>query len=121
MCETNPQAILDDDGFLSRGADYRSFEAALNLSRSLFSDQFIAYEYDPLATYFLGHEITIGVLERFNFAAERVIETVVRSKQFDYAHAQCTASKPLLRKRAGRERCAPSGDGNVHVAFAGNS
>lgn len=81
------QAILDDDGFLSRERGYHGFGAAPNLSRSLFSDDFITDEYDPLRTHFLGDEITIGVLERFNAAAERVIEAAVRSKRFNYARS----------------------------------
>jgi hypothetical protein len=84
------QAILLDEGIMSREVSYQGFGTAPVLSDTLFADQFIVARYDPLQTYFRSEEITPSVLKRFNAAAERCFLTMIGRNHI--AHCQAANS-----------------------------
>lgn len=80
------QAILLDEGIMSREVSYQGFGTAPVLSDALFADGFIVDRYDPLETYFRSEEITHSVLRRFNAAAERCFLTMIKPKHVTYSY-----------------------------------
>ncbi|MEY9592129.1 hypothetical protein ABIA06_004420 [Bradyrhizobium yuanmingense] len=83
------QAIMCDESLVAREVGYSGFRAAPFLSESLFSDQFILTRYNPFQSFSAASadEITPEALGRFNDAAERCFDTLIREKECDFVYA----------------------------------
>jgi hypothetical protein len=97
--ELASQAILSDDGIMTREADYHGFAEAPLLSDALFSEPFIVNRYDPLGSFLYGDQITGSVLKRFNKAAIRCYECIIEEREF--RHARTAFSIERIYKSAG--------------------
>jgi hypothetical protein len=82
------QAILRDDSIMTREIGYQGFGSAPLLSESLFSGAFIIEMYNPFDTLGLSSElITPSILRRFNNAAKRCYQTLIRERNLFHSQA----------------------------------
>jgi hypothetical protein len=80
-------AILRDDSMIARETEYHGFGTAPLLSEALFSDWNIVVRFNPLDRFsFTNSQNGAPFLKRFNTAAKRCIETLIREKHVHHAH-----------------------------------
>jgi hypothetical protein len=78
------QAIVLDDGIMSREVSFKGFATAPELSDAMFSDDFIVRSYDPLNMTFWEGEITAAVIRRFNAAAKRCFLSMIKTDHVEF-------------------------------------
>jgi len=89
------QAIASNDSMLDREAGYGGFSNAPILADSLFGSTFIAQTYRPLQWLSIGftEPITTPLVRRFNMAAELLLATSLKGKDFWQPSAHYDVSK----------------------------
>lgn len=90
--ELAQQALLSDQGMMDRELEFHGFGTAPVLSESLFSNPFMVLSYSTLQGYIRSEKVTLGVIQRFNSATVRTVETLIDQRRTDHSYsAMCVA------------------------------
>jgi hypothetical protein len=97
--EITRQALILDDGMVSKEMTYKGFSAIPLLSQMLFSDPYILETYNPLANHDLDSEtaLTEGYLRRLCKAAEMMVDVALEQGNFEYTYYIMSLSKAYER------------------------
>lgn len=85
--ELAQQALLSDEGIMDRELEFHGFGTAPVLSESLFGNPFIVSSYNTLQGYIRSDKITLTVIERFNSATVRTVETLIEQRRTDHSYS----------------------------------
>jgi hypothetical protein len=110
------QAILCDEGIMTREIQYNGFAEAPVLSNALFSEPFIVERYNPLNHPLHGEEITASVLKRFNKATIRCYECIIEEREFH--RSQVTFSIERFYRSAGLRAWILRDRGAIDIDFS---
>lgn len=85
--ELAQQTLLSDEGMMDREIQFHGFGTAPILSESLFGDPFIVMSYNTLQGYLPSEKVTLSVIQRFNSATVRTIETLIEERRTDHSYS----------------------------------